>query len=265
MKLGIINDEVSQNIEDVIRFAKNYSLNGVEIRSINNLDIDKLSFWDIMKIKKMLDDAGLEVCNISSSFFKCSIDVKNEYDDNIRKLRKLIKISHYLGCNSIRGFSFFKDEINNFEKKFDEIVEKFWEPLKIIESEGITLLLESDPSVFTTNHKKLAKLISTLNSKNVKAIYDPGNDLYDPDGEIPYPDGFNFIKNFIKHVHIKDVKKVNGKPECVKFGTGDIQYSQIFRALNVYGYNGYIVLETHYRLGIKISQNLLKKPGGNEF
>ena len=36
-------------------------------------------------------------------------------------------------------------------------------------------------------------------------------------------------------------------------------------ALKEDGYKGYISLETHYRKGIKISEELLRQPGGADF
>ena len=61
------------------------------------------------------------------------------------------------------------------------------------------------------------------------AIFDPGNDVYDELGEVPYPDGYNCVKGYIRHVHIKDaVKNAAGEPECVKIGTGLVRYPELY-------------------------------------
>ena len=100
-----------------------------------------------------------------------------------------------------------------------EIAEQFREPLRLLESRGLTLLLESDPSVYTTNHQLLARLLDALDSPAAGAIFDPGNDIFDERGEVPYPDG----------------------------------------------YQGYCSLETHYRLGARISEELMRLPQGSGF
>lgn len=263
MKLGIITDEVTQDIGEAVSFAQKHGLHGIELRSVDNLSIDQIPIYKIKEIKLAADDSGLEICNLSSSFFKCFMDNRQEYTDNIEKLKRLIDRAHILGCSTIRGFSFFQN--GNFEDRFDEIVERFQGPVGIIKDEGINLLLEADPSVFTTNCLKLAKLLSVIDNRSVGAIYDPGNDIYDPDRENPYPDGFDAIKPFIRHVHIKDAMLIDGKPESVKIGTGSVPYEEIFHALYDMGYDGYAVLETHYRPQSSIPEELLKMPGGSLF
>lgn len=263
MKLGVITDEVTQDINKAVKFAKRHQLNGVELRSIEDMNIDEIPVQRIKEIKKVIEDEGLEVCGISSSFFKCSIDSKSEYKENIEKLKRVIERAHILKCNKIRGFAFFKS--GELKDRMKEIVLNYAEPIEIIEREKVKLLLESDPSVFTTNLRTLSKLLSTINHPLVKAIYDPGNDIYDPECEKPFPDGFNYIKQYIEHVHVKDARIINGRPESVKIGTGDVPYKDIFRELRQLNYNGYIVLETHYRPNFEMSEELLKRPKGSLF
>lgn len=263
MKLGIITDEVTQDISEAAAFARKHNLRGIELRSVDNMAIDQIPLGKVKEIRRIAEGSNLEICNLSSSFFKCSIDNRQEYLDNIEKLKRLIDRAHILGCTNIRGFSFFLD--GNFDDRFGEIIEKFQDPIRMINDEGVNLLLEADPGVFTTNCSKLMKLLSSIGQNNVGAIYDPGNDIYDPDYENPYPDGFDAIRPFIRHVHIKDALRINGKPESVKVGTGSVPYREIFRALYDLGYDGYAVLETHYRPHAQIPEELLKMPGGSLF
>jgi L-ribulose-5-phosphate 3-epimerase len=263
MKLGVITDEVTQDINKAVQFAKKHELDGVELRSIEDMSIDEIPVERIKDIKEIIHGEGLEVCALSSSFFKCSIESKKEYKANIDKLKRVIERAHILECNKIRGFAFFKS--GDFEDRFGEIIEKFAEPTEVIEKENINLVLESDPGVFTANLKSLSKLVGELNHPLIKAVYDPGNDIFDPEFERPYPEGFNFIKPYIDHVHIKDAKIIEGKPEAVKIGTGDVPYKEIFRELKELNYNGYVVLETHYRTNVIISEELLKRPKGSLF
>jgi L-ribulose-5-phosphate 3-epimerase len=263
MKLGVITDELTQDINKAVQFAKKYELDGVELRSIEDMSIDEIPVERIKEIKGILQAEGLEVCALSSSFFKCSIDSEKEYKDNIEKLKRVIERAHILHCDKIRSFAFFKS--GEFESRLSEIVEKFAEPAEIIKKENVNLVLESDPSVFTANLRKLSILIKALNNPLVKGLYDPGNDIFDPEFESPYPEGFNYIKPYIEHVHIKDAKLIKGKPEAVKIGTGDVPYKEIFKELKEMNYNGYVVLETHYRISHGISEELLKRPKGSLF
>jgi sugar phosphate isomerase/epimerase len=68
------------------------------------------------------------------------------------------------------------------------------------------------------------------------------------DGEQPFPRGYEAVRDFIAHVHIKDAHVPEGsiKPEWAVVGEGAIDYVGQMRALRESGYDGYLSLETHY-------------------
>lgn len=51
----------------------------------------------------------------------------------------------------------------------------------------------------------------------------------------------------------------------MRIGSGLVDYAGICQALTRCGYAGYLSLETHYRKGQAISEELMRLPGGNEF
>lgn len=65
----------------------------------------------------------------------------------------------------------------------------------------------------------------------MRATFDPGNCLYDPLGETPYPDGYEAIRPFFAHVHIKDAVRAVPESYCVKVGTGQVGYPALLRRL----------------------------------
>ena len=130
---------------------------------------------------------------------------------------------------------------------------------------GKTLLLEADPSVNTSNHAALARLVEAIGSPRVRAIFDPGNCLYDPLGETPYPDGYEAIRPFFAHVHIKDAVRAVPESFCVKVGTGQVGYPALLRRLAADGYAGWLSMETHYRLDSHLTEEQMRLPGGAGF
>lgn len=264
MKISFITDEVTQDLNTIIAFAKNHKLEGVELRSIEGIAIDMVPKDTIKKYKKIFQENNLVVSNIASSFYKCYIESENEIKENIEKLKRLCEIGHILECESIRGFSFFKTGL--LSENMPKIINAYEEPIRILEKENKILLLESDPSVFTTNHNKLAQLLDLINHERIAAIYDPGNDIFDEDEEIPYPNGYRQIKKYIRHIHIKDANKnENNEAYCVKIGTGQVNYIGLIQELKNDKYDGWYSMETHYRKQSIISEELMKMPGGNSF
>jgi len=263
-KLSVITDEVSQDLEVAAGFAKRFNLNGLEIRSLWGKKSQEL-LGDLGKIKRILSDYGLEVSAIASPFFKADIDSEKEYREHLKILRNCSALAKSLDTNIVRGFTFWrKGSLGDY---LERIVEKFQKPLEIIEAEGITLGIENEPSTFVGNGWELALFLDRLGSKNVKAIWDPGNDTFDPSGEIPYPDGYRHIRGRIVHVHVKDgVRRgAEGRYEGAAIGEGDVDYLGQLRALREDGYKGHLSLETHWRPKKKLTEEQVTKPGGAEF
>ena len=260
IRLAFITDEATQDLKEAIAFARAQGMAGVELRSIADTPIDRIDGGTLRQYKAWLDEAGLEVCNLASSFFKCVPDqAEAEYD----KLVRLCDAADILGCDTIRGFVFFAE---GEPKLTEEMVALFAPAVEILKRRHKTLLLEADPSVNTTNHVALAAFLEKLNSDAVGAIYDPGNDVYDRYREIPYPDGYDAVKPYIRHVHIKDaIRNDRDEPECVCIGTGLVDYPGLLQALGRDGYEGWLSLETHYRVGTVISEELMARPGGAAF
>ncbi len=261
MKLSIITDEMTQDLDEAIRFAQTFHLNGLELRTIDGQPLEALSEKRLAEIRHICHEEGLEICNLASSFFKCSYS-QVQREKEIEKLKRLLQAAHIVECQTLRGFAFFYEE--NVPQ--EQIASTFEKPLALLKDAGKQLLLESDPSVMTTNHRALRHLLDTINQPEwIGAIFDPGNDIYDPQGEIPYPDGFLQIQPYVKHIHIKDAVLTPEGPTCVCIGTGQVDYAGILDALLASGYNGYLSLENHYRKGRTIDEAQMKRPGGADF
>lgn len=263
MKLAFITDEMTQSFDEALEFAISHQLDGLELRSVEDtpidaIDVEKLAFW-----RRRLDDSGLATANLASTFFKCLLEDEAAIQENHEKLNRLCDRADILGCGTIRGFTFFS--AGSFEDVLPKILEKFQKPLQILQQHDKTLLLEADPSVNGTNHTQLARFIEALGSPRVKAIYDPGNDVYDPLGEMPYPGGYAAIRPHLAHVHIKDAVKTASGPKCVKVGTGLVDYPGLLAAFVRDGYEGWLSLETHYRAGQRLTEEQMRLPQGEAF
>ncbi len=267
-KLGVINDEVSQDLDVVIETAKDYDLDSIEVRSTWDVSVQNLEQEHLDKIKRKLDAAGLEVISIAAPFLKCEIDDKKEYQEHIEIFKRCIEIAKELDTDLVRGFTFWRREgLDGLSKYWDQIVDKFALPTEIAEKEDIILEVENEQSCFIGTGVDLDRFLSEIDSKNVQAIWDPGNAYYDDAREEAYPVGYEAIKDWIAHVHLKDVviNEDTGKPECVPVGTGEVDIEGQLKALKEDGYKGCVSLETHWRPKEKLDEELISKPGGRDF
>jgi sugar phosphate isomerase/epimerase len=98
-------------------------------------------------------------------------------------------------------------------------------------------------------------------------LWDPCNEVFANGGKNPFPQGYDWIKDSMIHMHIKDAKKNegSGEVECTPIGEGVIDYEGHFKQLKEDGYEGYLSLETHWRPKKELSEDLLDRPGGSAF
>lgn len=260
-KLGIITDEVSQDFEYALSFAKENGLSSIELRTAWDKNPFTFTDDDFEKIKNLKDKYSLELVCISSPVFKCSFFDKEEVKKHEDGLKRLVDKCQLLGCSKIRVFNFFKDA----GLTDDMVKEEFLKVLPMCEEKGITLVLESEPSTNGFDCKSINECVEYINSPYVKAVYEPGNNIYSPTDEIPFPDGYNNVKDNFCHVHIKDAIKENGEVKGVKIGTGIVNYEGIVRALLETEYDGAVMFEPHYKKDSKISEEQLLHPGGSAF
>lgn len=263
IKLSYITDEATQNFEEAICLARKNGFDGLELRSVENKPIEEIPSMVWQTWKRRLDEEGLVVSNIAGSFLKCEYSMER-MGTELDKLRRLCDAADAFACGTIRGFCFLAPQEGAIEP--ERLVPGFEEAGKILAKRGKRLLLEADPSVNTSNHRGLAALLRLLDPALFGAIYDPGNDLFDPLGENPFPDGYEAIAPFMLHVHIKDaVYDDRHEPVCVAPGSGLVGYDALLKRLRQDGYNGWLSLEPHYRKDAELTREQMLLPGGSAF
>lgn len=257
MRLGVITDEVSQDFETALKFAKEFDLDCVELRSAWEKGPFDYTKEDILKILELSKQYDIPVTAISSPVFKCEYNEQN-IAEHTEALKRLVEYAKILGADKIRCFNFFKDE-----KVTNEMAAKAYEKAyEVCEKAGITIVIESEPTTNASSCREIAELVKLINKPYFKALYDPGNNIYATD-EIPYPDGYEQIKDILCHVHIKDAVKIDGKAVGVAVGEGLVDYNGLFAELKKAEYDGDVMLETHYRPNTELSEETLKNPKGS--
>lgn len=260
--LGLITDEASQDIEEAAALAKKYGARALEIRTVFGKNPQDLDEQDIAAICETLKKNDMVCCGISSPFFKCDL---NEANEALPSLETFIRLAKKLGTNRIRGFAFWKGEMS-LQEALPAIKDALTRAGERLREEQMVLVLENEPTTYGTDAAALATILREVNMPEVRALWDPGNDGYADTGEVPYPNGYEIIKPYIHHVHIKDVAHdEQGNPVGVPFGKGIVDFAGQFERLAKDGYNGFCVLETHYRNNVLLSEEELKRPGGYAF
>jgi len=266
-KLSVISDEISQDFERVLQVCQEYDVPQVEPRSVWEKAPQDLNDDDVAKMKNLLDEYGMSVCSIASPFLKCDLGDDEQYQQHLGILRRCIKMAHTFECKIIRGFTFWRTGAP--ETVWQQLLDAYEEPIKICEAEDMYIGIENEGSTHITTAAEAERLYKAMDSPRVQAIWDPGNEVGNVNGELPYPDAFEHIKPFLIHVHIKDAIETSETEEgakCVPVGEGGyIDWPGQFQALIDMDYDGACSLETHWRPAEVLDRELLNQPGGAAF
>ncbi len=260
-KLSVITDEVSQSLQTALKFAKKYKLHGVELRSVEGKDPFEYTKADVLKIKSEADAFGIGICSLAAPLFKCDYYNEKEVAAHLDGLKRCLEWANMLGAKIIRGFDFWYDGKQRLS--LEERAEKYYTASDIIKSSDVKIAVEYDPSVNSVNCREASELVDFIGRDNVGVLYDPGNDVYAPRHEIPYPDGYEYAKNSLFHIHIKDAICKDGKVIAAPVGEGSVDYKGLFSKLKEIKYNGFISLETHYKPNAAIDDKVLRQPKGD--
>ncbi len=242
-KIGVVTDEISDDLKEAIEIAKSWGLGYIELHRVWGENICDLGEASLSKVIRIVRESGLTVTNIDSLTLRCYLDNDEEYSQHIKHLLRSIEIAPLFDTDVVRLFSFWKEE--NVEEKWERIFEKMELPIRIAEREGVILGFENVSSGNIGTSDDLERLFNRFDSPNLKLIWDPGN-AYAAGEKSPFPNGYEKIKDKIIHVHVKDaVFNEQGKRVWKPVGQGEVDYKGQLEALLRDGYQGVIALETH--------------------
>jgi sugar phosphate isomerase/epimerase len=264
-RLSVISDEISQDFERVLEVCREYGVPLVEPRSVWEKPPHELTDEDLARMKGLLEGAGMGVSCIAAPFLKCDLGNAEQYAEHLGILRRCLDMAHAFGCNLVRGFTFWKT--GPARDVWQQLLDAYDEPIRILEAEDCYLGIENEASTHIATAAEAEALYRDINHPRIKAIWDPANEVYAEDGELPFPTAFERMKPNLIHVHLKDaVRDADGEPHCVPLGDGGyIDYPAQLQALLDMGYEGACSLETHWRPTQQLDEELLNRPGGAAF
>jgi len=264
MKLGVITDGISTDLEYALRVMKETGLDYAELQFVWDKEIGDQTTEEIQRIKDLVAKYQVRVPCISRHNFvglpMMTTEIEDEaYQKHVEGLKRCIRIAKELGTGMVRIMSGRKEMIifgyNGAERwvastgAWGKLLKLMEGPVRLAEEEDITLAVETGNNAMITSGWLGKRLVEDLGSKNLKIIWDIPNTLYCTD--IPYPDAYEEIKEYIGHIHIKDCI-ANIARATVRFcplGEGDMApyLEDIAGALKRDGYQGVVSLESVYR------------------
>ena len=262
-KTGVITDEITQDLISAVNLLKQYQLDAMEIRSVDEKNPFQMGRRDVDYIARVSREYGLPICAVSSPLFKCNLDNEKEIKENLEGFRRVLEAMHTWECRLVRGFTFWNR--NKGSEDIPLVLERYQPVIELARDAGVTVVVESEPSVTVCSGIMLAGFLEALDSPQIKALWDPGNDINGRDYIPPYPNAYERLKTHIAHVHLKDMKATENGYDPVLLSEGDVDCEGVLSRLVADHYSGYIVLETHYRMSGRMNEDAMTKPQGSAF
>ena len=102
--LGVMTDEVSQDIAHALDVIEEFGVRTVELHSMWDKNICDLDSHELTQVLHMVRQRGFAVCDIASLFLRCPIDDLDAYNEHIKILERSIQIAPLFDCQLVRCF-----------------------------------------------------------------------------------------------------------------------------------------------------------------
>ncbi len=266
-RLAILTDEVSQDLDVVLRFAREERLDGIEVRSLFGKAFRDLSAAELRTIATRSREAGLAIAGASSPVFKCNLDAPGEVAEHIELFKRSVEAAHILGTDLVRVFAFLRRSHPATSDDLARAASHFGKLFEVVKGTGVRVGIENEASCIMGNAAETAEFWHHLPANDCATlVWDPCNCLYLAGDEDPVGAPFAQVAGLVGHVHIKDAARIGTAPalKCVELGKGQLDFPAHFSALKANGYRGWITLETHWR-EIPLDDDSQHLPAGHAF
>lgn len=267
MKLGVICDGISRDLDHALTVMDEYGLEYAELQFVWDKEVGDHSMEEIATIRELLQRHRTPVSCLSRHIF-AGMTTANRPGDELHSkhmdaLKRVIDMAHVLDAPLVRIMTSKKEQIlwgcNGAEKW--NIAAGAWETLppliapavELARSEGLTLVVETGNGTMVNSNYTARKLVDDLDARDaLKVLWDPANNCWCH--ELAYPDGYEEVRGgYLGHVHIKDVKVDTPRAtlEICEMGKGQLGglFQPMADALRTDGYDGVVSLESVYHPG----------------
>ena len=215
IELCAFSDEAGKSLKEQIAALKRNGINKTELRSVDGVNILKISVEEAKEIERELSENGISVFSIGSPLGKVDIDSDLDlYLEN--ECRHIFTLANIFKTDKVRMFSFY----NAYDKE-ERVFEYVGKMCRLAAEYGVSLYHENEKDIYGDTRERIEKLF--LNVPELKMVYDPANFiLCGETAESTLP-----LVGLAGYLHIKDAIMESG--EIVPAGEGDGKISELIK------------------------------------
>lgn len=283
MKISIVTDEVSADLETSLELAKDWGLDAVELRGIGMQRYPNVADLWQARVPELIQESGLPVAALSPGLFKIPYPRPQTPDTRIlrwedalvfernQKAEALVRYhletllpasiaaAQKLGARIIVCFSFDRGpEVSPLEPVPQEVIDVLKEAARQVQTAGLTLAVEVEHICWGDNGARTAKIVEKVGNPALGINWDPAN-AYRAGEDRPYPEDYAAVRDLVRHVHFKDACTDARTGERRFVFEGGVDWAGQIKALIRDGYEGFISVETHVRPKVQMARRSLER------
>jgi sugar phosphate isomerase/epimerase len=205
-------------------------------RTLSVADLDDAQ---VGRIRRQLDESGVQVSAIGSPIGKIGIDAP--LAPELERLRRVGDVARELGTTLVRVFSFFIPQTQDPEFYRTRVIDRMGQLAALAAERGLVLAHENEKQIYGDRPERCADIIASVGSPALRATFDAAN--FVQCGVRPHSDAYELLRPYLVYVQIKDALTATG--EVVPAGQGDGQVRETLAELRDSDFQGYLSLEPH--------------------
>jgi sugar phosphate isomerase/epimerase len=233
-------DEIGPELATQLEVLETLGIEHLDLRRVDETNVLDFDAAEIDRVRGTLAERGIGVTSIGSPIGK--IDITDDFEPHLERFERAIEMANAFDAEYIRLFSYYIPEGEDPADYREEVLRRMETKVDLAEDAGVTLLHENEKDIYGDTPARCRDLLTTIDSPNFRAIFDPANFL--EIGVDPYPEGLLDLIEYVDQLHIKDA--VHGeRGEMRPAGEGDGQLPETLGAFRRRGFRAPVSLEPH--------------------
>ena len=210
IRLCAFSDEAAKPLDGQIAAMKRNNIFLTELRSVNGVNIKKITVEEAKEYYKELEQSGISVWAIGSPLGK--VDVNVDIKEYLETVKHICELANCFNTDKVRMFS-FHESANDRSK----VIENLNIMVECARSFGITLYHENEKGIYGDITERVLDLLDNVDG--LRCVYDPANFLQCGESA---DKTLAAVHHRADYFHVKDVIFETGELVPAGYGSGKI-------------------------------------------
>ena len=236
----VFPDDTPGSLEKIFKRATGEGITNFELRLVEGKRFPLLEFdaWDrLIDASKSFD---IKYSAVSPGLFKSRLDSDLMGLHTNQLLSMSMDLAETIDVRTLIVFAPIRDAQVRPDD-FSRVVDLIGRAVDTAAGRGFTIQMENLPGSWADTSDSCLELLKAVNRKEFGCVWDTGN-FYEAE-KTHFKAGYDKLKPYIRNVHLKDCRIIDGSIVWMRYGEGDNDVKGQVATLKADGYSGTLVLE----------------------